>query len=128
MYDWAVGKVRSVGHDIAQGIRDALGIKSPSTVFAEIGRNVVAGFVQGITGSMGAAHAAVGGLMGAGGAWMGGSGPRAGAAYLGSAYAGAAGGPAMVETTVMLDGAPLVRALTPATQRRRSRSGTSGMS
>lgn len=42
--------VGKVANDIAQAIRDALGIKSPSKVMAEIGANVVEGFHKGIEG------------------------------------------------------------------------------
>lgn len=71
---WVLGKMAELGHWIVQGItngikntatrlltatkelalgawqaaKDALGVRSPSRLFAELGRNVVDGFVQGI--------------------------------------------------------------------------------
>lgn len=44
------------------GVKRKLGIKSPSTVFAKIGKNVTEGFVKGINDSAGLAMAAMGNL------------------------------------------------------------------
>jgi hypothetical protein len=52
----AVGKLASGASKIFSKV---LGIFSPSSVFKEYGENVVAGFVQGISGSTGDAHKAV---------------------------------------------------------------------
>jgi tape measure domain-containing protein len=49
---------RAVGNVIA-GAKSALGISSPSTVFAEIGGNTVAGYVKGVTAAAGDAQQAV---------------------------------------------------------------------
>jgi TP901 family phage tail tape measure protein len=43
-----VGGVVSVGQNVINGLKGALGIHSPSTVFAEIGNNMILGFAQGI--------------------------------------------------------------------------------
>jgi hypothetical protein len=41
----------NIGNSVAQAARDALGIQSPSTVFAEIGADIGAGLAQGIASS-----------------------------------------------------------------------------
>jgi hypothetical protein len=43
----------TIGDTVAQAARDALGIKSPSTVFAEIGVNIGEGLAQGIASTQG---------------------------------------------------------------------------
>jgi hypothetical protein len=42
--DW----IRGIGAQIAQGFQDAVGIHSPSTVFAEFGKNIGQGLIVGI--------------------------------------------------------------------------------
>jgi len=125
-YGWLIGKVKGVATDLLHGFKDALDMHSPSRAFAEVGRMVVAGFVQGILGDTGDAHAALRGLVGGvGGMSVGGG--VAGAAYAGAGGYGG-GGVYEVHTTIQVDNATLVRAITPGAQRRKSRSGTSGLS
>lgn len=50
-----VDAVKSIGHDIAQGLRDALGIHSPSKIMTAIGGHVAGGLAGGI-------HAGAGGV------------------------------------------------------------------
>jgi TP901 family phage tail tape measure protein len=63
MWKGAMDFVKGIGHDLAQGFKDAVGIHSPSTVFAEAGRNIVAGLVAGVEGSRHQAVAAVNSLL-----------------------------------------------------------------
>jgi phage-related protein len=46
----AVNSVKELGTSIVGGLKDLLGIKSPSTVFASIGEDVVAGLEKGLSG------------------------------------------------------------------------------
>lgn len=46
--DWVVGKVKGVGESIVRGFKNKLGIHSPSTVFADFGKNINLGLAQGI--------------------------------------------------------------------------------
>lgn len=49
MVSWAVGKFKGLGKSILNGIKSALGIHSPSQVFAdEVGKNITLGIAQGI--------------------------------------------------------------------------------
>lgn len=48
MVDWAVGKFKGLGKSILKGIKSALGIKSPSREFAEVGMYSVLGLVKGL--------------------------------------------------------------------------------
>lgn len=49
MVGWAVGKFKGLGKSILSGIKSALGIHSPSQVFAdEVGKNITLGIAQGI--------------------------------------------------------------------------------
>ena len=50
--DWLEEKITGLFHDAIDWVKDALGISSPSTVFAEIGKDMIRGMVGGI-GSMG---------------------------------------------------------------------------
>lgn len=45
---WVVDKVKGVGRTIANGFKSVLGIHSPSTVFADFGKNINLGLAQGI--------------------------------------------------------------------------------
>nr|DAZ63623.1 MAG TPA: tail tape measure protein [Caudoviricetes sp.] len=45
--DWLVGKVTGFFGDIVGGVKDFLGIHSPSTVFADMGKNMALGLGQG---------------------------------------------------------------------------------
>lgn len=57
-----IGAVKNAVGSAVNGVKGFLGIHSPSTVFKEIGKNVTAGFVQGITSTAGLATAAMGTL------------------------------------------------------------------
>ena len=52
MVSWAVGKFKSLGKSILSGIKSALGIHSPSQVFAnEVGKPITQGIAQGVQDS-----------------------------------------------------------------------------
>lgn len=123
--DWAVDLVKRAMEKIKEGARKALGISSPSKVFAEMGNYSMQGFIQGLTGGRSdlanawrqlvpnttatvALAAAGGGASGAG-------------------VSGGAGGPTMVATTVQIDGHTIVKAITPAAQRIKTRTGSTGL-
>ena len=48
--DWVINKVKALGKSILKGLKDALGIHSPSTEFALIGRYSVLGYAEGLEG------------------------------------------------------------------------------
>lgn len=50
MKDWAINKVKSLGKSILNGLKGILGIHSPSTEFALVGRFSGEGFVEGLEG------------------------------------------------------------------------------
>ncbi len=52
MASWVGDKVKGFASDVVGGIKDFLGIHSPSTVFAEIGDNMALGLGNGFTDSM----------------------------------------------------------------------------
>lgn len=58
----AVHAVENLGGDVLNGLKNKLGIHSPSTVFAELGQNLGAGLVQGIQQSQDDVRAATGTL------------------------------------------------------------------
>lgn len=51
---WVLDNARSLAGSIADAFRDVLGIHSPSTVFAGIGKNLALGLAEGWEGSIGA--------------------------------------------------------------------------
>ncbi len=59
MKDWALGKIKEFVGGIVGGIKNLLGIHSPSKVFAEIGGNITRGFSNGITENGGLAVSAI---------------------------------------------------------------------
>ncbi len=50
--DWIMDKIRDFMDDITDGIKDFFGIRSPSTLYAEIGRNLGLGIGVGFEGAM----------------------------------------------------------------------------
>lgn len=63
--DAVVGAVRTIAADATTALRDALGIHSPSRVFAELGAAVPAGFAAGVAEGTGQATGAVDSMGGA---------------------------------------------------------------
>ncbi len=138
----AIDTVKGWGRDIARGFRDAVGISSPSRVFAEAGRFIVAGLVQGIDGSAHKAVAAVAGLadsmtiapsvavsMGDG-RRFGGDGPAPMMAGRWRPPAPAPAGddrPVEVHATLTLDGKTLYQGIVPHAQRSKDRNGTTNL-
>lgn len=59
----ATDAVKSLGSDVVKGFKSLLGIHSPSTVFAEAGKNIGLGLIQGITGTNAQVKNAVNGLV-----------------------------------------------------------------
>ena len=51
--DWVIEKVKGMGKSILKGLKDALGIKSPSRVFRDqVGKNIALGIGEGFTDEM----------------------------------------------------------------------------
>lgn len=50
--DWVLGKIKGFGSSIVKGIKGIFGVHSPSTVFADIGKNLNLGLAEGITGNL----------------------------------------------------------------------------
>ena len=48
MFGEVIGKIQEISDLLPQWIKDRLGIQSPSTVFANVGENIMAGLAQGI--------------------------------------------------------------------------------
>ena len=48
--DWVINKVKSMGKSIIKALKNALGIHSPSTEFALIGKYSVLGYAEGLEG------------------------------------------------------------------------------
>lgn len=58
--DWLLNKIKSFAHTITDGIKSFFGIHSPSTVFRdEIGKNLMLGLANGITGNEGVVSTAM---------------------------------------------------------------------
>jgi hypothetical protein len=71
------GAVGAIAEDVKTRFKNALGIRSPSKVFAEYGENITAGLEKGVDAGSPDAQAAVSGIVGApkaGGAGLGGGG------------------------------------------------------
>lgn len=125
--DWAVGIVRRGMERIRQGARDALGISSPSKVFAELGRYTMQGYMQGIESE----RASLARSIGAFGAPAPATASMAG---LGLAAAGAGSGngtlaelpPLLVQ--LVLDGEVMLEKLIELAQQRKLRTGDTGLS
>lgn len=131
--DAAVDMIRRGMEKIKQGAKDALGIRSPSTVFAaEVGEPIVDGVVVGLERRRSRLQAALGALVSpvtlgtstAATAALAGQG-----AALATAGAGSGGGGAVpLYATINVDGQRMIEALVPAAQRRKDRTGTTGLS
>ena len=121
--DGAIGAIMRAVQRIIDGAKRALGIASPSTVFAEMGRFSMLGFVEGLQGERGMLARAWAGLAP--------TSPVVGAAAspamaLAAAAAGGRGGdPILVQLT--LDGAVLVEKLIVPAQDRKRRTGETGL-
>lgn len=59
MGKWVIDKIKGFGDGILKGIKSFFGIHSPSTVFADIGRDLDRGLAKGIEGSAGLVTSAV---------------------------------------------------------------------
>jgi phage-related protein len=59
---WVLDKIKGFGDSILSGIKGFFGIHSPSTVFAEVGKNLGLGLAEGIQGTTGAVNKAVDGM------------------------------------------------------------------
>lgn len=63
MFTNAVNSVKNLGNNIAQSLRDKLGIRSPSVVFEAIGKFTGEGLVNGLESMAGKVNSAVNGLI-----------------------------------------------------------------
>ncbi len=143
MFNHAMDTIRGWGRDIARGFRDALGISSPSRVFAEAGHWIVAGLVQGIDATAHRAVAAVADLADSMtlapsvAVSVGGGGARAGTGRAGTGGLGPVVGsarwrppaparplderPVQVEAVLHLDGREVYRSVIPYAQQHKGR-------
>ncbi len=139
MFSSAMNTVKGWGHDIASGFRAAVGIKSPSTVFAEAGRHIVAGLVAGIESQQDKAVGAVEAMadamslapvvsFGVDGSGLGGIGPAGGRGWRPPAPSPPGDDrPIRIEVPVMVDGKEVYRAIVPHAQRHKNRNNTSAL-
>lgn len=132
-WDWAVGKVKSFGGDLAKGFKDSIISHSPSELFARSGETIPAGVAVGVKRKTWMAVDAVSDMFGRttpGLAYAGSGGgvsPVMASTMTSGPAAAAYRGPNMVYTEVSVDGQTIVRAMTPAAQRRKARSGATGL-
>lgn len=137
MWDTAFNSIKEFGKGLVNGFKDAVGIASPSKVFATAGRNIVAGLMMGIARDAGRARAMVSGLLtgvgvgGGGGStrFMGlGGGPMRG--FANARFAGASGGGTVLVQlahTTTLDGKVIQRSQVTQSQRYKRRNGSTGL-
>lgn len=119
--DWAVNKIKSFGHDLVSGFKDALGIHSPSKAFEESGHWSAVGYVKGWANTLRRATRGVAGPV------LTLTSPPGGAPRPpGYAPGPTSGGASMVHTTIKINDRTIVEAITPASQRRGARSGITG--
>jgi hypothetical protein len=124
----AIGAVRRAVSNFAQGARDALGIRSPSTVFAKMGEQSADGYGQGwvarmkgVTGMIGRSIAPAGTTQGGVGGFATGMGASGG-------DNSANGGSDATPVILQLDGKTIATALIPHAQRTKRRNLTTGLS
>lgn len=129
MWNWAIGQAKDFANGIAKGFKDALGIGSPSRLFAQFGRWSGQGYVDGLMGTMDAVRQTWSKMLTAPGS----DNPyavtsRAAASLATSSARTQSAGPSIVHTTLNVDGREFARAVTPAVQRAGNRSSTTGFS
>lgn len=128
MWSWAVDKVKGFGRDIVKGLRGALDSHSPSRAAYAVGQDFGAGFGMGAKDSLGKFSTALRRPANTPGATVHFSAPSgAPRPYTGAPPPGAGSDAYMVHTTISIDGRAIVTAITPAAQRRKARSGTTGL-
>lgn len=120
----AVDAIKRAMDRIKQGAKDALGISSPSKVFAELGEFSMQGFLQGFTSNKDQLSAIWSAL--APGSFAT---PAAAVAGLapGASAMGSPAGPTMVHATFTIDGHEVVDAIVPAAQDKKRRNGETGL-
>lgn len=116
----AIGAIQRAIQRIIDGAKRALGIASPSRVFAEMGRFSMLGFVQGLQGEQGQLARAWAGLAPTSPVIR----PAASPAM---ALAGGGGGGEPILVQLALDGAMLVEKLIVPAQERKLRTGQTGL-
>jgi phage-related protein len=119
---WAVDGVKRIVGDIVKGVKESLGIHSPSTVFADMGKQTILGFIQGIQDNVGSLRSSILRVVG----WRPEMSGNAGSILGG--VAGVAAG--YVPINVQLGGTQMAAvhgALIPVAQRYKQRTGTTGM-
>ena len=134
MVQSAIGAVKSAIGDVVKGAKNALGIGSPSKVFAELGMFSVSGYVQGITKNAGKAADAVAAMLAPPSVGMPSfavaglaSSPGGGRALMTPVGVGAPSGNVMVQANLYLDGKQIHTALIGPAQRYKARTGTTGL-
>lgn len=115
----AIAAIRRAIQRIIDGAKRALGIASPSTVFAEMGKFSMLGFIGGLQGEQGALARAWTGLAP--------NTPVVGAAPSPALASARNGDDRPVLVQLMLDGAVLVEQLVTPAQQRKLRTGTTGL-
>lgn len=126
--NWAIGKIKSGLESLKRGAREALGLASPSKVFAEMGRYTVQGYIQGVESERDALARTMR-IFGAGVPTNGEAGAVgvAAAALQPRGGDGAAAGDRPILVQLLLDGGVLVEKLIEPAQRRKMRTGLTGL-
>lgn len=122
--DGAIAAIRRAIQRIIDGAKRALGIASPSTVFAEMGKFSMLGFVSGLQGERGMLARAWAGLAPTSPV----VGPATSPALALAAAAAGGGGQAMFTGDIHIDGQRFMRVLIPIAQQRKTRTGSTGLS
>lgn len=126
----AMGAVRALGGSLVSGFKSAMGISSPSKVFASLGKWIPPGIAQGIESTMGVVQDALDGTpttIGAGGFGGGGGRFAVGRASQPGVRSARATDVVQVPVTVLLDGQVLFRSLQTVALRHQGRNGTNGL-
>lgn len=115
---------------VYEGAKNALGIHSPSVLFAELGSFTMKGYIQGLLSQRGALDSVWGRMPMPAMAGISNGQSVAMAAAAAPSYrpSGGNGDGAMLEATFNLDGIQLMTALVPVAQRQKQRTGETGLS
>ena len=122
MWSHAVDFVKDLGHSLVSGFADAVGWHSPAAAFVPGGASIVLGLMKGVQDNAGALRSLVGGLFGRGGV----GGPRLALAGAGGGRGGGGAAPP-ISVKLYLDTKQVLEAIIPTAQRRKQRTGSTGL-
>jgi hypothetical protein len=129
MWDWAIDKIKSLAHDLKQGFDDAIGRHSPAKAFVESGVDSARGYIVGVMKGLPQVRQAWRQMMSGipAPAYAGGVSPAMAQTIGRAPTGGYGGGDVIVDNHIQVDGQTILRVLTKPAQRRKARSGVSGL-